>query len=77
MDLFSDTLLTLGVFIMLICCLICIPLLLIYKVIIPKKYKTHDTDKFKKIVEELTPIFIQVSFVIGGLGFFLKKIFLN
>ena len=55
---------------MLICCLICIPLLFIYKVIIPKKYKTHDTEKFKKTIEELTPIFIQVSFVIGGLGFF-------
>jgi len=76
-DLLSDTLLTLGVFIMLICCFICIPLLLIYKVYIPNKYKTDDTEKFKKIVEELTPIFIQVSFVIGGLGFFFKKIFLN
>ena len=77
MDLLSDTLLTLGVFIMLICCFICIPLLLIYKVSIPNKYKTNDTEKFKRIVEELTPIFIQVSFIIGGLGFFLKKIFLN
>ena len=74
MDLFLDTLLTLGFFIMLICCFICIPLLLIYKVYFPKKYKTHDTEKFKKIVEELTPIFIQVSFVIGGLGFFLKDL---
>ena len=77
MDLLSDTLLTLGVFIMLICCFICIPLLFIYKVSIPNKYKTNDTEKFKRIVEELTPIFIQVSFVIGGLGFFLKKIFLD
>ena len=53
------------------------PLILIYKVSIPNKYKTKNTEKFKRIVEELTPIFIQVSFVIGGLGFFLKKIFLN